>query len=394
MQTGQKGWVGLHKMMPSKDQRFLFIDLLRFGAVVCMLEGHACDALLKDSIKHTEYYCLHGFFHGFVGPAFLFASGLAFGVATFKNWEQYLSWSPQLRRRLVRFIGLILIGYALHLPFFSLRKTLYDSSPQEISTFLQVDALQCIGFSLLCLQILVVVLRGKEKLARITLWASVFMILASPWVWGITFSGILPLSLVSYINAENKSWFPLFPWASYLLFGTAFAHEFVQSQRQDRTVNFMKRATVLGLALAGIGMMFSLISYNLFPVHDYWRVNPPLNIFRVGVLLIITGILFFLDRGYRIRFSLPIVIGRESLTIYVVHLMIIYGSVINPGLGLNWGGRLCVTELLFAFGSVSVFVFILAYSWNHLKVNFRNWALVLKLAVAATLIFSFVNRPY
>jgi uncharacterized membrane protein len=362
--------------------------------VVCMLEGHACDALLKDSIKHTESYCLHGFFHGFVGPAFLFASGLAFGVATFKNWEQYLSWSPQLRRRLVRFIGLILIGYALHLPFFSLRKTLYDSSPQEISTFLQVDALQCIGISLLCLQILVVVLRGKKRLARITLWVSVLMILASPWVWGISFSRILPLSLVSYINAENKSWFPLFPWASYLLFGTSFAHEFVQSQRQDRTVNFMKRATVLGLALAGIGMMFSIISLDLFPVHDYWRVNPPLNIFRVGVLLIVTGVLFFLDRSYRIRFSLPIVIGRESLTIYVVHLMIIYGSVINPGLGLNWGGRLCVTELLFAFGLVSAFVFILAYSWNHLKVNFRNWALVLKLAVAATLIFSFVNRPY
>jgi len=150
--------VGLQNKVPSKDQRFLFIDLLRFGAVVFMLEGHACDAFLKDAIKQTEFYCLHGFFHGFVGPAFLFASGLAFGVATFKNWEQYLSWSPQLRRRLIRFLGLILIGYALHLPFFSLRKTLYDSSSQEISTFLQVDALQCIGVSLLTLQILVMAL--------------------------------------------------------------------------------------------------------------------------------------------------------------------------------------------------------------------------------------------
>ena len=386
--------MGLRNMMPSRDQRFLFIDLLRFGAVVFMLEGHACDAFLADSIKHTEFYSLHGFFHGFVGPAFLFASGLAFGVATYKNWEHYLSWSPQLRRRLIRFLGLILIGYALHLPFFSLRKTLYDSSPQEISTFLQVDALQCIGVSLLSLQILVVALRREKTLARITFWASALMLLASPWVWSISFSRILPLSLVSYINAENKSWFPLFPWASYLLFGAAFAHKFVQSQRQERTVKFMKGATALGFALAGIGMLFSLISLDLFPVHDYWRVNPPLNMFRIGILLILTGALFFFDRAYRIRFSLPVVIGRESLTIYVVHLMIIYGSVINPGLGLNWGGRLCVTESLLAFGSVSVFVFLLAYSWNHLKLNFRNWALVLKLAVAATLIFSFLNRPY
>ena len=386
--------MGLHKMMPSKDQRFQFIDLLRFGAVVFMLEGHACDAFLKDSIKQTEFYCLHGFFHGFVGPVFLFASGLAFGVATFKNWEHYVSWSPQLRRRLVRFLGLILIGYALHLPFFSLRKTLFDSSPQEISSFLQVDALQCIGVSLLGLQVLVMALGREKWLAQITLWVSALMLLASPWVWSISFSRVLPLSLVSYLNVENKSWFPLFPWASYLLFGTAFAYRFVQSQRQQRAVNFMKRATALGLALAGIGMVFSLISIGLFPAHDYWRVNPPLNIFRIGILLVVTGVLFFFDQAYRIRFSLPVIIGRESLTIYVVHLMIIYGSVINPGLGLNWGGQLCVTESLLAFGSVSIFVFLLAYSWNHLKLNFRNWALVLKLAVAATLIFSFVNRPY
>ena len=150
----------------------------------------------------------------------------------------------------------------------------------------------------------------------------------------------------------------------------------------------------MGLALAGIGIVCSLISLDLFPVHDYWRVNPPLNIFRIGSLLILTGTLFFFERAYPIRFSLPVVIGRESLTIYVVHLMIIYGSVIHPGLGLNWGGRLCLTESLLAFGSVSIFVFLLAYSWNHVKLNFRNWALVLKLAVAATLIFSFVNRPY
>ena len=377
-----------------RGNRLLFIDLLRFGAVVCMLEGHACDALLKDSIKQMRFFYLHDFFHGFVGPAFLFASGLAFGIVTFKNWEQYLHWSPLVQRRLIRFFGLLLIGYALHLPFFSLRKTLYNSSPLEIAGFLQVDALQCIAVSLLGLQLLVVMVRGERRLARLSLWMAILMILASPWVWRISFSRIFPLGLASYVNAENKSWFPLFPWAAYLLFGTAFAYRFVLSQRQDRTVSFMRRATLFGLLLAVIGIVVSFISLNLFPAHDYWKVNPPLNLFRSGILLVVTGTLFFLDRAYRIPFSFPTVIGRESLTIYVVHLMIIYGSVINPGLGLNWRGRLDISEALLVFGSVSVIVFTLAYSWNHLKLNFRGWALLVKLAVAATLIFSFVNRPY
>lgn len=233
-----------------------------------MLQGHAFDALLKGSIKQTGYFYLHDFFHGFVAPAFLFASGLAFGVATFRNWERYISWSPFLRKRLLRLFALILLGYALHLPFFSLRKMLHDSTPQEIAGFLQVDALQCIAVSLFGLQLLVVLLRTEMRLALFSYWTSILMILLSPWVWQVSFSRILPLGLASYINAENKSWFPLFPWASYLLLGTVFAYVFLKSQRQNKTADFMKQATLSGLWVVGLGLALSFVPLGLLPVHD------------------------------------------------------------------------------------------------------------------------------
>jgi lysylphosphatidylglycerol synthetase-like protein (DUF2156 family) len=156
----------------------------------------------------------------------------------------------------------------------------------------------------------------------------------------------------------------------------------------------MKQATLSGLWVVGLGLALSFVPLGLLPVHDYWKVNPPVNLIRVGVLIIVTGAFYFFDRRCRIPLSFPAVVGRESLSIYVVHLMIIYGSVISPGLVLNWRGQLNVIETLSIFALVSLLLFAFAAMWNHLKLNFRSWTLLLKLAAAATLLFSFVNRPY
>ena len=110
--------------MPEAGQRYLFIDLLRFGAAFFMIQGHVFDALLSTQIKSHPLFYVHDFFHGFIAPAFLFASGVAYGASTMKRWEEHVAWGKRVRGRVQRFVGLIAIGYALHLPFFSLRKTL------------------------------------------------------------------------------------------------------------------------------------------------------------------------------------------------------------------------------------------------------------------------------
>jgi len=65
-------------MATHAKQRYIFIDLLRFIAVIAMLQGHTFDALLRVSMKQTWLFVVYDFFHGFVAPAFLFASGVAF----------------------------------------------------------------------------------------------------------------------------------------------------------------------------------------------------------------------------------------------------------------------------------------------------------------------------
>jgi hypothetical protein len=374
--------------------RYLFIDLLRFGAVVFMLQGHTFDALLKQSVKQASLFFVHDFFHGFVAPMFLFASGVAFGVATYRKWDQHLCWSATLRKRLGRFLGLILVGYALHLPFFSLSKIVHESSSQEIAAFMQVDALQCIGVTLLILQILVLVLGTRKRLALAAVGLGAGTILLSPILWSFSLRGVVPLWMASYLNAENSSWFPLFPWSSYLFLGTAFAYLFVEAKEHLQAVTLMRYVAVVGLFSMGVGIFVAQLPFELYPAHDYWKVNPSVLISRAGFLLIVTSILFFFEHLVKIPSTIPTLMGKESLAIYVLHLMIIYGSVVNKGLEHSLRGKLTVPEALLATGLLLVLMGAFAFVWNAMKQSSHRPALVLKFGLVATFLLAFLTRPY
>ncbi len=75
--------------MPGSKQRFLFIDHLRFFAVLFMIQGHVADAVLSVTVKANPRFYYYDFIHGFVAPVFLVASGLAFGVSTLRHWDEY-----------------------------------------------------------------------------------------------------------------------------------------------------------------------------------------------------------------------------------------------------------------------------------------------------------------
>src|SRR3954469_10064166 len=173
--------------MAQSKQRYLFIDLLRFVAGIFMIQGHVFDALLSPQVKSASWYYLHDFFHGFIAPMFLFASGVAFGVATIRSWDQHIVWSERVRRRVWKFLALIAIGYALHLPYFSLWKTINAATFMETKAMVQVDALQCIGVTLLILQGSIFLLRKKELFVRLIALCGAVIIFISPVMWSLRF---------------------------------------------------------------------------------------------------------------------------------------------------------------------------------------------------------------
>ena len=120
--------------------RLVFIDLLRGWATIVMIEVHVFNAFLLTHIKNEAWFGWVNFVNGLVAPSFLFVAGFVFVVASDRKLEEYRTYGKAFWRQLSR-IGLIwVVGYGLHLPYFSLTRTLRDSSPEQLVLFSQLQS--------------------------------------------------------------------------------------------------------------------------------------------------------------------------------------------------------------------------------------------------------------
>ena len=148
---------------PPTKARYLFIDLYRSAVILLMLEGHVFRALLPSDIQQTVVFQIHELFHGISAPAFLFGAGLTFVISTRRRWEEYHHWDPPLARRLKRLLLVILLGLAVHLPYFSIRKIIIDGTTSDYLQLFQCDVLHCIGIGLLALHALVFFFKTETR---------------------------------------------------------------------------------------------------------------------------------------------------------------------------------------------------------------------------------------
>jgi uncharacterized membrane protein len=380
--------------MKQSKQRYLFIDLLRFVAGFFMIQGHVFDALLSPQVKSASWYYVHDFFHGFIAPMFLFASGVAFGVATIRSWDQHIAWGERVQRRVWKFLALMAIGYALHLPYFSLRKTIHAATFVETKAMVQVDALQCIGITLLLLQGAVFVLRKKEFFVRWVAICSAVVVFISPVVWSLHFADKIPLWMAAYLNAENGSWFPLFPWSAYILCGVLFGYFFLEAGSYRDEVAMVLKYAAAGAATTGLALLALRLPFDIYPPHDYWKSDPSIILVRLSVVSIVAAGIFLVERYIQSPSRIPSIMGRESLFVYIAHLLIVYGSVMGPGLSYYIGPTLSLGQTLFVTLLVFIVVMFLAVFWHGLNSNHRTIAGRLKLAGAAFFLLAFIVRPW
>jgi surface polysaccharide O-acyltransferase-like enzyme len=73
----------------------------------------------------------------------------------------------------------------------------------------------------------------------------------------------------------------------------------------------------------------------------------------------------------RVQISNPIIsaLARESLTVYLIHLCILYGSIWNTGLRQIVGPHLTPLECVKVICVLLLSMILLAYTWNLYKRN-------------------------
>ena len=380
--------------MSSTGDRIFFIDLLRGIAVVVMVMGHSIDSVLTAQVRTTELFRLYDFLRGFTAPVFLFVSGLAFNVATLKRWDEYRRFGPLLTWRLLRILFLFIIGYALHMPFFSFDKILHHTTEAGYSQFFQADVLHCVAATLLLLHALMFLSPSQHRFAIFTAIAGTVLIVAAPAVWRLDFAHIFSPVIAPYLNRQEVTIFPLFPYGAYLLAGVATGHYYLRLKGAGSESRFPSMIMSIGALIGTTSLLLDLLPLTVFPVHDFWKANPAIFAFRLSVVFMITAATFGLRDLPDQVVKNVVVLGQYSLFVYTFHILVVYGSAMNSGLAQVIGQSLSFVQSAGVGFLVLLFVLCVVRTWKSLQTRHREPTRYLQAALASSLLLLFLIRPY
>jgi len=377
------------------NKRIESVDLLKGWAVIVMIETHLVNATVTQGIAESGLFQWLKFFNGLVAPSFLFASGLAYAVTTRRKVNDYLAFGKPLSRQLGRILVILLVGYLLHLPKFSLARMLEGVTEAEWLVFLQVDILQCIAVSLLLMQMLLLMVRSERRMYALLAVLTPIMLVVTPSFWGEGVAGRLPAPLAAYVNGLHFSLFPLFPWSVFLFSGALTGYLFSTMRKTpegDR--RFMRILPAAGLALIAASFLLNPVAESVYATYDYWRFGPPFVLLRLGiVMLLLSGMALYEHRIGVGSGSAVTLLGRESLLVYAVHLLLIYGDfgtynfrkAVNHTYGYGEAAVATVALLLLMYG--------LAFFWSRIKRESPRLKTAFMIAVPAIFVLVFLFGP-
>lgn len=359
-----------------KKHRIIFIDLIRALAVIQMVQGHSIDALLAPEYRSLDYpaYYFWNFMRGITAPVFMFSAGTVF-TYLFRLVNDPFENNPRVRKGFLRFLLLVVIGYLLRYPTY----TIFDFSgitQERLDIFFAVDVLQLIGFGLFFLLISAFIAE-KTKLSDtlVFLFISGFFFIATPFVIKINWINYFPQPIAGYIYTGTGSLFPLFPWAGYVVLGGVLGSYLARNPLVFKSNKFSFNLAIFGAALILVSKISVLISNKVF---NYYYIDTSYNldtiIFRVGFVLMLNSAVSFISQKIESIPKIIIIVGRNTLLIYVVHLIILYGSAWNPGLAFIYGAKLDVAPTIIIALLMITLMILMVYVFNKLK--FRNKQLV------------------
>ncbi|MBK8706201.1 MAG: DUF1624 domain-containing protein [Saprospiraceae bacterium] len=311
-----------------RSPRVVFIDVLRAFAILMMLQGHFVDTMLAPEYRdpNNAIYSVWFFMRGLTAPIFFFSTGLVFIYLLMKDGRP-LAQNIRVQKGLRRGVFLIALGYLLKFNFPSLLiGRVYPS-------FFVVDVLHCIGIAIL---LLVGSYAVHQKL-RVPMWGllaslGLLVFFINPAAERADWSA-LPTLLANYFTMARGSVFTPVPWVGYTMFGGVLGYMLHKKPTLAFThwMPLVLAAVGLALTLYSHAMLTALIDITtggtykllLFGNYLFWRL---------GHVFIVVSIFMWVLHFFRYVPVLITKIGSETLTIYSVHYIILYGTWLGIGL--------------------------------------------------------------
>ncbi len=343
--------------------RLAALDAARALGVVAMVMGHTLHAVLSEAAWQSPVLAAYNHARGFTAPLFLLVSGWAVTLAISRSGAT--GWDVP-RGRVRRALLLLAVGYGLRWPGWGLGK-LVAGDRKVWAHFLGFDALHCIAVALLATSLVLALPWNRYAKAAIlaALAAGAVLAGAGAGTPGETAANLarLPEWLPAMALAQvvgGTSHFPLFPWSGYFFAGTLLGLLAPPDRRGAAGIALVAVAALLATTQwAGLG--------------GRTAGHPVLVVYRIGVVLAVLSALFLVPPRLAAR-AAPL--GKSSLGVYAIHLLIVYGWYLLP-FWFPWyplrGLASSVGKTLGPAAGLAVAVLVLAVSYAVYRLAGAAW---------------------
>src|SRR5690606_192505 len=310
--------------MTIKTNRLFFLDAMRAWAILMMLQRHCIDGVLDPVFRDSgnPVFRIWQYFRGITAPVFFTVSGFIFTYLLIRVPQ--LGWdNPRVSKGIKRGLQLVLIGYLLRLNLFGFlfSGVLYPS-------FYMVDVLHCIGLSILAvIGLYLLTSKGKKYLFPLVLLGTTLILFLLEPLYKLGTYSFLPDLLANYFTKANGSVFTIFPWLGYAAMGAFLSVVFTRfkEHRFLYSVSFALSLIVGSLLVHGSSPAFAqMYQWSGLELFRMIEANNYLFI-RLGNVLIVFAVFIALRRLMVHKTILAL--GSSTLSIYVIHYIILYGSL-------------------------------------------------------------------
>ena len=337
--------------------RLYFIDIARSIAILLMLEGHFVDNALMDVYRDTnnDIYNAWLFVRGFTSPIFLTITGIVFTYLLIGNNHLEYFKNNRIKKGYKRVVELLFWGYLVQVYAF--------------------HVLQCIGIGILS----ILILYGIYKAVKIIpLWVYFFFagtiifssyIVISSWPKEYYWPESAPIFIQNMFHGKY-SIFPILPRMGYTMYGAMIGVILYTYKSKVKEWSF-----ILSVFLIGAFLYFFL--KDILLILDVIFAHPIYHLYKVdwlyeclGMVLIILSILIAIEKFIgEIKPNLFLKIGQNTLTIYILHMVVLYGSITGLGLNRVIHKNLTPWQILPATICFILFFVILIYYLDEIKLK-------------------------
>ena len=338
-----------HEIVPKPKVRLRFIDMARSIAILLMLEGHFIEhtfasfkpmvALVKaNGTSGNVFFDWWYFMKGFTAPMFFSVTGVVFVYLLARNKEAGFWKIPRVKKGFKRSLELLFWGYMLQLNLRHVDTYFRGEFSDWVYAF---HVLQSIGVGIAMLLLIF----GLYKLLRVIPLFFLYFLGGTavfcfyPYLKTVPSDVYFPSGAPQFIQNVihgRYSVFPIVPWMAFTLYGGMIGALFIRFEEQIKKNWFQLIFVTIGLIVTiysrSLCYFVDVIVDSIHPGNQFSFVENAWLYSRLGQIITVLGVLMFVERFFSFKSGLFLKVGQNTLPIYVLHVIILYGGLFGYGL--------------------------------------------------------------